>query len=121
MEITLIAIGLLFVAGLIYGGIKLNTYSEQKYQYMPINFLTILAMTIPFILLICGFFIFKENGNQILSVIFAIISAGLVFVNIQKKTDDEIALGATVILLFAGLALVLLAAGSSKRDDDYYR
>ncbi|MDP2078662.1 MAG: hypothetical protein Q8N01_01680 [Sulfuricurvum sp.] len=55
MEITLIAIALSMAAGLIYGGLKLNAYSEEKYNYEPINLLTILAMTIPYILVFISF------------------------------------------------------------------
>lgn len=119
MAITLIAIALLIAAGLVYGGIRLNAYSEKKYDYEPINFFTILAMTIPFLLLIAGFIFLHDIINQGLSIIFALIAAVMVFIYIQQKTDEEVALAATVILLFAGLILVMMAS-STRRNYHYY-
>lgn len=118
MEIALIAIALLTAAGLIFGGMKLNAYSEEKYNYEPINILTILAMTIPFVLLFLGFIIFNDETNKGLSIVFAIVAAAFVFMYILNKTDEEVAFAATVILLFAGLVLLMIAANT--RRDHYY-
>ena len=119
MEITLIAIALLTAAGLIYGGLKLNAYSEEKYNYEPINFLTILAMIVPYILLFIGFLYLNDPTNKDLSIIFTLASIIAVFMHILKKTDAEVAIGATVVLLFAGVMLLMLAS-STRRDHYYY-
>ncbi|MGJ0290709.1 hypothetical protein NG749_10200 [Aliarcobacter cryaerophilus] len=37
MQITIIFIGILFIVGLLFFGMKLNNYSEEKYDYRPIN------------------------------------------------------------------------------------
>jgi hypothetical protein len=37
MQITIIFIGILFIVGLVFFGMKLNNYSEEKYDYRPIN------------------------------------------------------------------------------------
>lgn len=119
MEITLIAIAILTAVGLIYGGIKLNAYSEEKYNYEPINILTILAMTIPFVLLFAGFIIFNDATNKWLSIVFALAVAVFVFLYILDKTDEEVAFASTVILLFAGVVLFMMAA-NTRRDHHYY-
>lgn len=118
MEIAVIAIALLTAVSLIFGGIKLNAYSHEKYNYEPINILTILAMTIPFILLFLGFIIFNDATNKWLSIVFSLTAAAFVFMYILNKTDEEVAFAATVILLFAGLVLLMIAANT--RSSHYY-
>ena len=41
MQITIIFIGILFIVGLVFFGMKLNNYSEEKYDYRPINIIVI--------------------------------------------------------------------------------
>ena len=59
MQITIIFIGILFIVGLVFFGMKLNNYSEEKYDYRPINIFNAGIMMTPFILgtnLQMGFF-----------------------------------------------------------------
>jgi ABC-type Na+ efflux pump permease subunit len=120
MEITLIALGLLLIGSLFYFGIKLNKYSEAQYNYSPINIWTILVMAVPFVLLLFGFLLVQSPENQVLSILFGLATTIGMFIYIQKKSDTQVALGAIVILLFAGLAITLLLSSSSRRDDDDY-
>ena len=49
MQITIIFIGILFIVALVYFGMKLNNYSDEKYDYTPINIYNAAIMMIPFI------------------------------------------------------------------------
>ena len=64
MQITIIFIGILFIVGLVYFGMKLNNYSEEKYDYRPINIFNAGIMMIAFILIICGYYFFKHNETK---------------------------------------------------------
>ena len=121
MQITIIFIGILFIVGLVYFGMKLNNYSEEKYDYRPINIFNAGIMMTPFILIICGYYFFKHNEiNLYLSIIFSLILIVVNFIYIKTKTDLNVALGAIFILVFAGLLLLLLLFGSSRNNDEYY-
>lgn len=121
MQITIIFIGILFIVGLVFFGMKLNNYSEEKYDYRPINIFNAGIMMTPFILIICGFFFFKNNEmNLYLAIIFSLILMIGNFIYIKTKTDLNVALGAIFILVFAGLLLLLLLFGSSRNNDEYY-
>ena len=121
MQITIIFIGILFIVGLVYFGMKLNNYSEEKYDYRPINIFNAGIMMTPFILIICGYYFFKHNEiNLYLATIFSLILMIGNFMYIKTKTDLNVALGAIFILVFAGLLLLLLLFGSSRNNDEYY-
>lgn len=121
MEVTYIFLGLLIIGLLVYCGIKLNNYSIEKYDYKPVDFLNMLLMAIPFVLLFFGFLIFKNDTNQLFSIIFSLIIILGVFINIESKTDFYTALGSIIILLFGGLLLFIFILGSSRNNnDDYY-
>lgn len=121
MQITIIFIGILFIVGLVFFGMKLNNYSEEKYDYRPINIFNAGIMMTPFILIICGYYFFKHNEiNLYLSIIFSLILIVGNFIYIKTKTDLNVALGAIFILVFAGLLLLLLLFGSSRNNDEYY-
>lgn len=120
MEITVIFIGIVFIISLVYFAIKLNSYSDEKYDYSPINFFNIALMMTPFILLACGFWFFKDNEiNKYLSIIFSLIIIITNFLYIRYKTNTKIALGAILILIFAGLFFLLMLFGSSRNNNDY--
>ena len=121
MQITIIFIGILFIVGLVYFGMKLNNYSEEKYDYRPKNIFNAGIMMTPFILIICGYYFFKHNEiNLYLAIIFSLILIVGNFIYIKTKTDLNVALGAIFILAFAGLLLLLLLFGSSRNNDEYY-
>lgn len=121
MEVTYIFLGLLIIGLLVYCGIKLNNYSIERYDYKPVDFLNMLLMAIPFVLLFFGFLIFKNDINQLFSIIFSLIIILGVFINIESKTDFYVALGSIIILLFGGLLLFIFILGSSRNNnDDYY-
>ena len=121
MQITIIFIGILFIVGLVYFGMKLNNYSEEKYDYRPINIFNAGIMMTPFILIICGYYFFKHNEiNLYLAIIFSLILIVGNFIYIKTKTDLNVALGAIFILAFAGLLLLLLLFGRSRNNDEYY-
>ncbi len=121
MEVTYIFLGLLIIGLLVYCGIKLNNYSIKRYDYKPVDFLNMLLMAIPFVLLFFGFLIFKNDTNQLFSIIFSLIIILGVFINIESKTDFYVALGSIIILLFGGLLLFIFILGSSRNNnDDYY-
>lgn len=121
MEVTYIFLGLLIIGLLVYCGIKLNNYSIKRYDYKPVDFLNMLLMAIPFVLLFFGFLIFKNDINQLFSIIFSLIIILGVFINIESKTDFYVALGSIIILLFGGLLLFIFILGSSRNNnDDYY-
>ena len=120
MQITIIFIGILFIVALVYFGMKLNNYSDEKYDYTPINIYNAAIMMIPFILLACGFFFLRDNEiNKYLSVIFSLIIVIGNFLYIKTKTDLNVALGAIFILFFAGLLLLFLIVGSSRNSNEY--
>lgn len=120
MEITVIFIGIVFIISLVYFAIKLNSYSDEKYDYSPINFFNIALMMTPFILLAYGFWFFKDNEiNKYLSIIFSLIIIITNFLYIRYKTNTKIALGAILILIFAGLFFLLMLFGSSRNNNDY--
>ena len=122
MQITIIFIGILFIVGLVFFGMKLNNYSEEKYDYRPINIFNAGIMMTPFILIICGYYFFKHNEiNSYLAIIFSLILIVGNFIYIKTKTDLNVALGAIFILVFAGLLLLLLLFGSSRNNDEYYQ
>lgn len=121
MQITIIFIGILFIVGLVFFGMKLNNYSEEKYDYRPINIFNAGIMMTPFILIICGYYFFKHNEiNLYLAIIFSLILIVGNFIYIKTKTDLNVALGAIFILVFAGLLFLLLLFGSSRNNDEYY-
>lgn len=120
MMITVIFLAIVFVIAMVYFSKKLNSYSEEKYDYEPINMLNILLMITPFILLGCGFFIFKSADNQLLSILFSTIIIISNFLYIKSKTDIGIAFGSVFILIFAGFLFFLLIFASSRRDEHYY-
>ncbi|WP_323665330.1 hypothetical protein [Aliarcobacter butzleri] len=121
MQITIIFIGILFIVGLVYFGMKLNNYSDEKYDYTPINIYNAVIMMISFILIACGFFFLRDNEiNKYLSIVFSLIIVIGNFLYIKTKTDFNVALGSIFILFFSGLLLLLLIVGSSRNNDDYY-
>lgn len=121
MEVTLIVLALGTIGFLVYGGMRLNAYSLKKYDYEPINVLTMLIMAIPYLLIFCGFLIFKNDSNQFFSIMFSFfVVIGNLFY-IKNKTNIYVAFGSIIILVFAGLLLFLLLFASSRNnDDDYY-
>ncbi|MGJ0344776.1 hypothetical protein NG788_09105 [Aliarcobacter cryaerophilus] len=58
MMITAVFLAIVFVIAIVYFSKKLNSYSEEKYDYEPINMLNILLMITPFILIFVGFLFF---------------------------------------------------------------
>jgi predicted MFS family arabinose efflux permease len=122
MEVTYIVLALMGIGLLIYCGMKLNSYSLEKYDYTPINLSSMFLMVIPYILFFCAFVLFKGEANQIMAIISTFIIIYINFLYIQNKTDFYVAFGSTLILLLSGFLLALLIFGNSRNNnnDDYY-
>ncbi|MDK2063032.1 hypothetical protein PT520_10915 [Aliarcobacter butzleri] len=119
MIITAIFCAIVFVIAMVYFSIRLNRYSDEKYDYEPISFLNIFLMMTPFVLIGCVFFIFKSEENQILAIIFSTIIVLGNFLYIKNKTDLYVALSAVFVLIFVGLLFFVALLASSRRDDYY--
>jgi len=123
MEVTMIAAGIAALVLLIWASVKLNAYSEVTYGYTPIGWGTILWAMVSYVLLVAGFFIFKEDpANQTMAVILGSAASIALFWRIASQSSVEVAIGAIVLLAILGLLvfLILLAASGGRDRDDYY-
>ena len=122
MEVAIVAAVLGAIVLIVYLSKRLNTYSDSMYGYRPIGFATVFLAMIPYVLLGAGL-IFRESdpANLEWGIIFGVLSVIGLFMWIKQRSDTQVAFGATILLLIAGLPSLLILILFLNRDgDDYY-
>ncbi len=123
MEVTIIAAIIGVIVLVVWLSKKLNAHSIMTYGYQPIGIATVFLAMIPYVLLGAGLF-FKQSdpANLEWAITFAVISVIGLFKWIKMHSDTQVALGATLLLLIAGLPALLLLLMLASRDGDncYY-
>ena len=121
MEVMFIALALGVIVLAVWLSKKLNRYSLEMYDYTPIGISTILLAMIPYILIAAGLiFEGSDPANMEWATLFASLSIVGLYKWIKIKSDWQVALGATILLLMAGLPAFLILLSFFNRDGDNY-
>jgi len=109
-----ILVGLLFaLIVLIFGGVALQSHSEEKYDYNVFSAGNIFLACIASILLIAAFMNYNEQGMTSAALVFmgaALICYVLIFVLIASKTNGGLAIISVLYLFIVSVLIIAVVA-----------
>ncbi len=129
MEILIIAVTLTIAASVIIldrSIRELNLYGERKYRYEPINFWTVVPISVTYLLLFIDVYSRSHDLNNIDACIFLIILTTIfVCIRISFRSSANVALmsipilhGTAIVGIFvAFLVWCMLFEGQSRNND----
>jgi drug/metabolite transporter (DMT)-like permease len=121
MEVTALAVSFALLGFLVWSSKRINRYSEAHYGYTPIGLGTLFLAMIPYVLLIVGFFFFREDpSNQTMAIVLGVASAIGLFWWIESHSSFLVVLGSIIILPIAGITMFAVILPASGRDNSYY-
>jgi len=108
MEVEKFVGSLAFLILIVWFGKTLNSYSKEKYGYIPINLRSIFFGMIPYMIFITGFLL-KLNGPLALSVGIMLASISVIgqFLWILNRSSTMVAAGSIILLTILGLPTIL--------------